>query len=290
MEPKKHIRFDWAAKRILRSKANYAILEGFLSELLKEDITIKTLLGEESNKDSEKDKSNRVDILIENSKGEIIIVEIQNSREIDYLFRVLFGASKVISEYMTEGMPYSYVKKVITVSIIYFNFGQGQDYLYKGQTSFEGMNKQDIFQLSEEQKAIFAKKDVEDIFPEHYLIRVNSFDDIAHNTLDEWVYFFKNSEIKDEFQAKGLAQAREVLKTVNMSDEERTKYKHYLDVLSSDASLALTLVYEVEYKKSIEFAKELIADKLPADKIEKYTKLPHETIERLINEGSKQDK
>jgi predicted transposase/invertase (TIGR01784 family) len=78
MEPKKHIRFDWAAKRILRSKANYVILEGFLSELLKEDIKIKTLLGEESNKDSEKDKSNRVDILIENSKGEIIIVEIQN--------------------------------------------------------------------------------------------------------------------------------------------------------------------------------------------------------------------
>jgi predicted transposase/invertase (TIGR01784 family) len=284
MEPKKHIRFDWAAKRILRSKANYVILEGFLSELLKEDIKIKTLLGEESNKDSEKDKSNRVDILIENSKGEIIIVEIQNSREIDYLFRVLFGASKVINEYMTEGMPYSFVKKVITVSIIYFNFGQGQDYLYRGQTIFEGMNKHDIFQLSEEQKAIFAKKDVEDIFPEHYLIRVNSFDDVAHNTLDEWIYFFKNSEIKDEFKAKGLAEAREVLKTVNMSDEERSIYKRYLDVLSSDASLAQTLTFEVQYKEKIGMAKEMIIENLSKEQIARITKLPLETIEKLLNE------
>ena len=32
------IRFDWAIKRLLRNKADYSVLEGFLSELLKEDI------------------------------------------------------------------------------------------------------------------------------------------------------------------------------------------------------------------------------------------------------------
>ncbi|MCI5150366.1 MAG: hypothetical protein D3916_13440 [Candidatus Electrothrix sp. MAN1_4] len=37
---KKHIRFDWAIKRLLRQKANFGILEGFLSELLKEDVKI----------------------------------------------------------------------------------------------------------------------------------------------------------------------------------------------------------------------------------------------------------
>jgi len=31
---RKLISFDWAIKRILRSKANFEILEGFLSELL----------------------------------------------------------------------------------------------------------------------------------------------------------------------------------------------------------------------------------------------------------------
>ncbi|MDQ1355266.1 MAG: hypothetical protein QG657_5576, partial [Acidobacteriota bacterium] len=38
MSIKKHIRFDWAIKKLLRSKANFDILEGFLSELLAEDV------------------------------------------------------------------------------------------------------------------------------------------------------------------------------------------------------------------------------------------------------------
>ncbi len=185
MQVKKHIRFDWAAKKILRSKANFGILEGFLSELFQEDVKIKSLLSEEGNKEEADDKSNRVDIMKENSKGEIIIVEIQNTREIDYLFRVLFGASKVITEYMDEGKPYSFVKKIITISIVYFNFGQGKDYIYKGETKFFGMNYNDTFELSDEQKAMFIKKDAAGIFPYHYLIRVNQFDDNAKNTIDQ---------------------------------------------------------------------------------------------------------
>ena len=85
-----------------------------MSELFQEDVKIKSLLSEEGNKETQDDKSNRVDILIENTKGEIIIVEIQNTRELDYLFRVLFGVSKAITEYMKEGSPYAMVKKVIT--------------------------------------------------------------------------------------------------------------------------------------------------------------------------------
>lgn len=179
---------------MLRNKANFGILEGFLSELFQEDIKIKSLLSEEGNKEDADDKSNRVDLMVENSKGEIIIVEIQNTRELDYLFRVLFGASKVITEYMDEGKPYSFVKKVITISIIYFNFGQGKDYLYKGETKFIGVNENDVFELSDEQKALFDKKSASDIFPYHYLIRVNKFDDHAKNTLDEWVYFSKTAK------------------------------------------------------------------------------------------------
>jgi hypothetical protein len=40
MPIRKLITFDWALKRLLRSKANFDILEGFFSELLKEDIKI----------------------------------------------------------------------------------------------------------------------------------------------------------------------------------------------------------------------------------------------------------
>ena len=50
--PRKLITFDWAMKRLVRSKANFEILEGSLSELLSEDIVILELLESESNKDS----------------------------------------------------------------------------------------------------------------------------------------------------------------------------------------------------------------------------------------------
>ncbi len=33
------VSFDWAIKNILRDKANYDVLEGFLSTLLEKDIT-----------------------------------------------------------------------------------------------------------------------------------------------------------------------------------------------------------------------------------------------------------
>jgi predicted transposase/invertase (TIGR01784 family) len=298
---KSHIRFDWAAKKILRSKANFGILEGFLSELFHEDVVIKSLLSEEGNKESQDDKSNRVDILIENTKGEIIIVEIQNTRELDYLFRVLFGASKAITEYMKEGAPYSMVKKVITISIVYFNFGQGKDYLYKGQTKFEGVNQYDIFELSDDQKALFNKETVSDIFPFHYLIRVNQFDDVAKNTIDEWIYFFKNSEIKDEFKAKGLAEAREKLKTITMPPDQLAEYQKYLEILNSNASIAQTIAWEIEWEKQkaekqkeielkqqkIEIAKDLAREMIiegeANTKIIKYTKLTEFEIDDLRN-------
>ena len=73
---RKLITFDWAIKRLLRSKANFGILEGFLSELLKEDITILEVLESEGNQENKRDKFNRVDLKVRNSANEIIIIEI----------------------------------------------------------------------------------------------------------------------------------------------------------------------------------------------------------------------
>lgn len=49
MEKERYIRFDWAMKRMLRDKANFAVLEGLLTVLLGEKITIIELLESESN-------------------------------------------------------------------------------------------------------------------------------------------------------------------------------------------------------------------------------------------------
>lgn len=282
---KKHVRFDWAIKRLIRDKANFGILEGFLSELIGEDIRIEAVLESEGNQQSESEKFNRVDLLVENSKKELVIIEIQNSHELDYFLRILFGISKAITEYIKEGEPYSKIKKVISVNIIYFNLGQGEDYVYRGTTNFRGIHKNDELQLSPSQKKLFGKETIADLYPEIYLIKVNQFNDLAKDTLDEWIYFFKNSEIKDSFKARGLKEANEKLRVANLPDEERKSYDRYLNNLHYQASIAETLKFEAEEKvrknERIEIAKEMKNENEPIDKIIRYTGLTREEIEQL---------
>ena len=76
MKNRNLIRFDWAIKRLLRNKADYSILEGFLSELLKDDISIQSILESEGNQKINSDKFNRVDMLVKNSKDELVVIEI----------------------------------------------------------------------------------------------------------------------------------------------------------------------------------------------------------------------
>ena len=140
----KYIRFDWAVKRILRDKANFGVLEGLITVLLEEPVHIVEILESEGNQEESTDKYNRVDIKAKNSKDEIIIVEVQLTRELYYLQRILYGVSKAITEHINLGDKYDQVKKVYSISILYFDLGQGADYLYHGYTQFVGVRLTEI--------------------------------------------------------------------------------------------------------------------------------------------------
>ena len=245
----KLIRFDWATKHILRDKANFAILEGLLSELLKTDISIVEILESERNKDDALDKFNRVDMLVKSGPDELILIEVQNSTEWDYFQRMLFGASKLITEYMQMGMPYKAVKKVITVHIVYFDLGQGADYVYKGSTRFVGLHQHDELLLNQAQQELFHPwQTPADIFPEYYLIKVEKFKNLILDRFDEWVYFLKNDEIEDTFQAKGLHEAKARLDVLKLSDTERKQYENHVENLRYEASLIWSSHAEGELK------------------------------------------
>ena len=226
---KKLVSFDWAVKRLLRSKANFEVLEGFLSELLFDDIKILEVLESESNKDDEKDKYNRIDIKVKNAKGEILIIEIQANNERDFFQRILYSTSKTICEHLDEGDPYCKVAKVISVNILYFDLGEGSDYIYKGKTVFNSFHDKGILKLNQDQQETFKKEYPSDIFPEYYIIKVNNFNDVAKSTLDEWIYLFKNSAIRSDFKAKGIKKAGRVLDKMKMSKVERQIYDRYID-------------------------------------------------------------
>jgi len=221
----KLVRFDWALKKLLRNKANFEILEGFLSELLKQDVRIEKILESESNKESRDDKYNRVDLLTEIDSRELVLIELQVEGQFDYFHRMLYGSSKLITDNMDSGFTYEMVRKVISINIVYFDLGHGEDYIYKGVTDFKGIHNNDLLQLSVIQRGKFGKiASVSEIFPEYYILKVNEFDNFAKDRLDEWVYFLKNSEIRNEFDAKGLQKAAEELDILKLSKDDRDQY------------------------------------------------------------------
>lgn len=234
------IRFDWAMKRLLRQKANFDILEGFLSELLKEDILIHQLLESESNQEDATLKFNRVDILAINSKKEFIIIELQNNSEADYLHRMLYATSKVVTEHFNLGEPYANIKKVYSVNILYFNLGQGSDYVYHGTTQFKGIHQGDVLGLSESQKKGFGKEDVFHIYPEYYIIKVNNFNDLAKDSLDEWIYYLKNNKIKEGSKAKGLYQVQKKLEYADLTAQEKINYVKAVENIVIDRDVIQT--------------------------------------------------
>jgi len=286
--PRKLISFDWAIKRILRSKANFDILEGFLSELLKEDIKILEILESESNQDQRDDKFNRLDLKVKNDKEEIILIEIQYDREMDYLQRILYASSKAIVEHMKEAEAYAKVTKIISISILYFDFGDGNDYIYKGTTNFLGVHNHTLLQLNTKQKELYKAEKVEKIYPEYYLIKVKNFDDNAKDTLDEWINFLKNEEIPEHPKAKGLLKAKETLDYLKMDDKERVEYESYQKSLHDQASAyeSTYVVGKIEGKKenTLEIAKKLLDAKVDKEIIKQTTGLSDIELENLIKQ------
>ena len=261
-----YIRFDWAMKRLLRNKANHAVLEGFLSSLMGCRFKIERFLESESNQEDEADKYNRVDILAESEKGELCIIEVQNSRELTYFHRMLYGVSKAITEYIGLGNPYDKVRKVYSINIVYFELGQGKDYVYHGKTVFRGIHEpHDTLKLSVRQNEKFfgankdeeiaRRKDAGDLFPEYYVLRVNDFDKVTTTPLDEWMEFLKTGRIDDNANAAGLPEARECLRVDALSDSDRQAYFRHMESVRHMKSLFDTSHdegYEEGYDEGLE--------------------------------------
>lgn len=281
----KLIRFDWAIKHLLRNKANFDILEGFLSALLRQDITILNLLESESNQEDEADKFNRVDLLTENHQQDLILIEVQVKSELDFFHRIAYSTAKLLTEYLDKGQEYRYLKKVISVSITYFNLGTGQDYLYYSGTHFTGVHVQDTLALSEGQFQEYGFREIWKIFPEYYLIRVGKFSDKINDPIDEWIYMLKHSQIQPNFTAKHIQQAGEKLRIINLSPDRRKVYERFMDNRSYEASMLHTSHME-GMKQGIEqgiqqVAKNMLAQGMAMETIASLTGLPLEIINKL---------
>ena len=296
MNGENYIRFDWAMKRLLRNKANYVVLEGFLSSLLGKKFKILRFQESENNQEYGDDKYKQANILVEGEDGQLCIIEVQNCHEITYYHRMRYGASKVITEYINLGKAYGAIRKVYSIYIVYFNLGQGKDYVYHGKTEFVGEHEpHDTLKLSSRQKENFfgiKDKDLEsmktpaDLFPEFYILRVNDYNKVATTSLDEWMEFLKTGSISSKATAPGLPEARECLRVESLSQKDRRTYFRNLESVRHMRSLFDTSRdegYQDGLRKGIteRIALKLLALNTPIDIISQSTGLSIEEIKKL---------
>ena len=92
--------------------------------------------------------------------------------------------------------------------LLYFDLGEGKDYLYHGQNRFVGVHCHDELRVSDKQRAAIAPKMPSEVFPEYILIRV----------------------IDEHTTAPGLREARKKLQYYSMPEKEQAAYRaHLLD-------------------------------------------------------------
>ncbi len=281
------VSFDWAMKNILRDKANFDVLEGFLSTLLEEEIRVLSLLESEANQQHDLDKYNRVDLLAVDGTGQILIIELQYTWQAAYLKRLLYGTAKLIVENMKIGESFEKVRKIISISILYFpvsiDFQESfvpsaqremwyktflgnhsdDDYLYHGKTEFVGLNNGKALHVDmaalpkpgERTQPTAGKPNgvtkMVNIFPEYYLIEVGHFQNIIRQPIDEWVYLFKNSQVLDEFHSQNIQAAKAKLALLQMSEAERKAYEQY-QFSRANAMDLLTGQYQQGLEQGIE--------------------------------------
>ena len=225
------IRFDWAIKRLLRQKANFGVLEGFLTVFLNEKVEIVEILESEGNQEAADDKFNRVDIKAKNSKGEIIIVEVLYISILYYYEHLIHGVNKTILERIKTQLAQQEIKNVYSIYLFYLDFGIGTDYLYHGQNQFTGVHTKDQLVVTAREKNVIVSKNPSEIFPEYLLVRVNEFNQVAISPLEEWMEYLKNGIIKENTSAPGLREAREKLQYYSMSDAERYAYDEHINAV-----------------------------------------------------------
>ena len=276
------ISFDYAIKEILRDKANFDILSGFLTELLCKPVSVQEILESEGNPGKPKGKTNRLDLKAKIDDGELAVFEIQYHDQIDFIGKVLFNTCKAVVEQVATGEPYD-VKKVYSINIAYNAMGADKEYVFVASLNeFKGTHFDETIPFAQNLEPL-SKKVKKDIHPEYFLILPKKFDEQIRTKFDEWVYVLKKSSVKSDFTAAGIQAAGEKLDVLKMTPEERAEYEREQQELINQKTQMLTAEIKGVEKGKIEVAQKMLHDGMPIEIISKYTGLSPEQITEIAN-------
>jgi len=280
------ISFDYAIKDILRDKANFDILSGFLTELLCKPVSVQEILESEGNPGKPKGKTNRLDLKAKIDDGELAVFEIQYQDQIDFIGKVLFNTCKAVVEQVSSGKPFD-VKKVYSINIAYDEIGANKEYVFVARLNeFKGTHFDETIPFAQNLDPL-SKGVRRDIHPEYFLILPYKFDEKIRSKFDEWVYVLKKSSVKSDFTAAGIQAAGEKLDVLKMTPEERAEYERVQQELINQKTQMLTAeikgVEKGKIEEKNEVTKKMLDDGMPIEIISKYTGLSPEQITEIAN-------
>ena len=231
----KIVHFDWAMKALLRDKANFAILEGFLHSLLDEPVTIEQILESESNAESENARFNRGrSIWSKIPKGGTSSSKCRMNVSPTILNACCLAPRNWWSTQSVEASPTVTSRKS-------FRFTFSTSILVRALTTSTAARPSCAVSIPTNRcwfpsdlsttrgAARYRRRDV---FPEYHVINVDRFNKIDEEDLemlDQWIYLFKQSEVRGDFDAPGMETARERLAYLKMDQDQRKAYDRHMD-------------------------------------------------------------
>lgn len=226
---KQYIRFDWAMRHLLRCANGYDVLEGLLVTLLNEPVRMCGMWEAEDDPEDEYDKLDRMDMLVENSKGEQMLVEVQNNNEHVYYQRHLFGVSKPVTACVNRRSGYEHINRIYCINLVYFMFYYTpKANVYRGTTELRSDNG-DVLNIFPFQFSLPHVSIDNPLLPEYYILVASRFSQKPQSSFEEWAYYLNTGCIPEKVTAPGLAQAKNMLSIDRMSKSDQKAYYSHLD-------------------------------------------------------------
>ena len=286
----KLIAFDFAIKFLLRHKANYDILEAFLSALLKErgysPVKILAVLDTESNKEQYSQKKSLADLIVEDDQKHKYIIEIERQQVKYFVHKACFNTSRLVVDQVSSGEDFIRIKKIFHISLLYFDIGESP--IYHGKTVFYGDDENDKLSvhITDDYHNTF---DAVDVLPEYILISIPMFNNAVKSDLDEWLYVMKNSKVEPTFKGPCMNKVAQRLSILRMTEEERDEYYKYIKDVATYKDAVDTAESkgrekgkaEGKAEEKIEIAKNMLQKKVDITLISEVTGLSEAEIKKL---------
>jgi predicted transposase/invertase (TIGR01784 family) len=273
------VKNDFIFQKIFGQNEHKDILISFLNAVLeledKEKLNdIEILENTKLKRDGPDDKLGILDLRAKTLAGEQINIEIQLVNKYDMGKRTLFYWSKMFTEQLREGQPYSELMKTITINILDFNY-----------TNVDSYNT--VFHLWEDRHKDYKLTDALEIrFIELPKFRKAKYD--LSRPLDRWLVFIDDSPeevLKMAMKAEPvIAKAEEILEYLGSLDEVKRYYEAREKEIHDEATRITGAKEEGRKEERLEIVKGMLGEGLPIEQIIRITGISADEIEKLKKE------